>query len=131
SPDVDAWRPDAPVPGATLPSARVTRDGDELHLGDALGTRPLAIVYGTADLPDAERAGIDVVRVWRDDDPGARNAGAVVDRFGSVRTRLDLADGGVYLVRPDGHVAARRRDVDADTLVPLVRRLEGAHAAPA
>ncbi|MBD5633892.1 MAG: FAD-dependent monooxygenase, partial [Candidatus Eremiobacteraeota bacterium] len=44
--DAGDWGAGTARPGATLPQVRIERSGEPGHLLDALGTRPLALVYG-------------------------------------------------------------------------------------
>ena len=136
SDDVDAWRPDAVRSGAVLPHVRVLRNGATAHLGDFLGTRPLLVAYGADAIGDAERVAnagapslvpFDVVTIRAGGDAGIADA---FDRFGSVARRLDLAPGGLYLIRPDGHVAARRRRLTPEGFAELVARVSLAVGAP-
>ena len=53
-------------------------------------------------------------RVTRIDDPG-----------GTLRDRYDLHAGGVYLIRPDQHVCARWRALDAGAVEAAWRRAKG------
>ena len=59
------------------------------------------------DAPDGDR-------VTRIDDPG-----------GTLRDRYDLHAGGVYLIRPDQHVCARWRALDAGAVEAAWRRAKG------
>ena len=48
----------------------------------------------------------------------------------TLRNRYDLHGGGVYLIRPDQHVCARWRSLDADRLAAAWRRACGHELTP-
>ena len=56
---------------------------------------------------------------------GPSNTIDIGDREGVLSVRYDLRDAGIYLVRPDQHVCARWRELDADAVLAAVRRALG------
>jgi 3-(3-hydroxy-phenyl)propionate hydroxylase len=137
----DDWSAAAPKPGATLPQAIVRRDGRATFLSEVPGLRPFVLASG-----EAAAAGIvaslartiganaaEVVAIVPDGDGEGARAGTLVDPSGLVTRLLDVRPGSFYLVRPDGHIAARGRDVAGDRLETAVRRIasEASHAARA
>ena len=58
----------------------------------------------------------------------AKSATVLHDRDGLIRKRYDLAPGSCYLFRPDQHVAARWRSLNADRVRTAVRRSLGENA---
>jgi 3-(3-hydroxy-phenyl)propionate hydroxylase len=108
-----AVAPDAPLDGGAAP-----------WLIDRLGGR-FALVAYAATVDAAVRAVLakarcDVVDVGATPD-GAR-AG---DRDGHVARRYDMRPGTCYLVRPDQHICARWRALDADAVRAAVGRARG------
>ena len=83
------------VPGAPLPDAPLRDAGWLLRL---TGDEFILLCFSGAGIPSCDPAPIKVV-VGEDD--------------GLAAERLGAPAGGVYLVRPDQHVAARRRRFDA------------------
>jgi len=101
-----------PRAGDRLPDARLTLDGRDVWLQQAIvGPRLALLLCGDAEAWDARRL----------TDLGARHpgllavhrltsratSGALVDERGDVLARLGARDAAQYLVRPDGHVAFR------------------------
>jgi 3-(3-hydroxy-phenyl)propionate hydroxylase len=102
TPDDATW--DAgPVPGATLPDLKMPGG----HLLDHLRVWPLLLVAPAEALPPL-RPRLDMLRL----DPATAAA-------------LGLGARGFYLVRPDGHVAARRHALDAAVFEAALARLMG------
>ena len=101
----------AAEPGAVAPDAPL-EGGDAAWLIDRLGGRFALLAYATT-IDAAVRATLagarcDVV------DVGATPEGARAgDRDGHVARRYDMRPGTCYLVRPDQHICARWRALDA------------------
>lgn len=124
TPDRDAWA-SGPPPGATLPDCPVTLRHGNLagpgHLLDVIGLRP--VLYWFADeAPPAETdLPLDVVPIG-----GApATALSLDDHAGRARSLLDGSPGAAYLVRPDGHVAARFRRTGNSVVRAALGRLYG------
>ena len=108
------------------------------HLHDAFGSRAVVLVAGFDEAVAAaemlERARrLDAVEVFSivPEIVAKAEISTIADSQGRVRDTLDLAPGSFYLVRPDGHVAARGRDATSARLVAAVDRMLGvtSHAA--
>lgn len=113
TPDVDVWGGAAAL-GAPLPDAPMTGpDGVRRHLLGHLDGRFTLIVDGEAPagIPD----GVRLLVIGRD-------LSAVDDTFAA---RFDSRPGSAFLVRPDGHLAARWRSCDAARVSLALRRAKG------
>jgi 3-(3-hydroxy-phenyl)propionate hydroxylase len=112
TPDEGEWagtvRPGAPVPD--VPVARP--DGASGFLSELLTARFTLIVAGGA--PEAVEDCAMLV-VGRD----------LVDSEGLFAVRFDAAPGSVFLLRPDGHLAARWRAFDRTKVAAALRRARG------
>ena len=129
----DAGFEGAMIPGAPLADAPVTAGGQPTWLLHQLGNRFQLLYYAedasqidesTAQaLADAGRDAVGVepiVVAARGEAP--RGLRTLTDAEGRVRERYDLAPGTSYLVRPDQHVAARWRRLDAGKVHAAVAR---------
>jgi 3-(3-hydroxy-phenyl)propionate hydroxylase len=129
----------AMVPGAPCADAPVLRDGAPDWLLSQLGFDVVALVFGAevapaiawaarqqiptrvaAVVPDAEAA----------EELAAADIQSVVDSEGLAAKRYDAAPGSFYLIRPDQHVAARRRRFEAAFADAALARATG-NLAPA
>jgi 3-(3-hydroxy-phenyl)propionate hydroxylase len=131
TPDLEAFA-GGMVPGAPLDDAPVRVDGQDGWLLRQLGGRFAVLVYANAaldaDTLDALRRieghalapeivlvaapGTVINTPWRVLEDSARR----------VAERLDARHGTTYLIRPDQHVAARRRKADAADLANSLAR---------
>ena len=103
TPDDAAWGK-GPVPGATLPDLALPEGG---HLLDHLRGSPL-LVLAPEEASPAVIQRLDVLRLDT-----------------ATAAALGLGARGYYLVRPDGHVAARRHALIGTVLDAALRRLMG------
>ena len=137
TPDREAWS-GGPAVGATLPNAPVVlRRGNAVTSGyflDIAGTNATLYLFLGAEGLDASddvalsRAAaawpLDVVLIA---DGGYQHPRFTVvsDTNGRAAARLAGAPGAAYLVRPDGHVAARWRRFAVGDLAPALARVYG------
>ena len=119
SADLDAWR-GGPRPGASMIDVPVaSRAGDTAFLTDAFikaGTRFTLLEFSNgaaADAPD----GVGVIRIGGQD--------GLSDSTGLAGARYDAEAGTVYLLRPDGHVAARFRQPTRAAIDTALARAAG------
>ena len=115
TPDSDPFTRGA-RPGSVCPDAAVDIAGRGGWLLERFGGVFVLLVAGRAvpvDLRDV--AGLTVLELGRD----------LFGTTGDLTRRYDLADGGVYLIRPDQHVAARWRRIDAASVLRAMRRALG------
>ncbi|MGY3486453.1 3-(3-hydroxy-phenyl)propionate hydroxylase [Bradyrhizobium sp. USDA 4011] len=116
--DRDSWR-GGPPPGASMLDAPVTEQGGSSYLTDVFirqGTRFTLLEFGNgaaADVPD----GVGTIRVGGE--------GGLVDAQGLAGKRYDAEPGTAYLLRPDGYVAARFRNVTRPALDAALARAAG------
>ena len=122
------------LPGAPMDDAPVLDNGDEGWLLDKVGNQFLALYF--ADDPDAlDAATVDalsnlsfgsiaVQALVISSKPGVVNGGIpnLEDPRGIAAQRYDAKHGTVYLLRPDQHVAARWRTLDAPKVKAAVAR---------
>ena len=123
------------VPGAPMDDAPVTGGKTAWLLGDmdtrfhllhyvedagALSAQQAQALAGLADHPIAVHAIVVAQR-------GTAPAGlaTLIDAQGALRERYDLQPGTSYLLRPDQHVAARWRQLDAAKVRAAVNRATG------
>jgi len=130
--DADAFSGDT-VPGAPAEDAPVAIDGDPGWLLDALGNRFQLLVYADdparvdlAPLAALRAAPVAVEAII----VGARAASlpgvrVLHDVKRLVARRYDARDGSAYLLRPDQHVCARWRHVDAARVAAALARATG------
>jgi 3-(3-hydroxy-phenyl)propionate hydroxylase len=128
TPDADAFAGDM-VPGAPLDDAPVEVDGEPAWLLDQLGGRFQLLVYAerAADLdarPLTElQTAIPVEPVLLTATPGARpGVRSLHDVRGRFLERYDALPGSAWLVRPDQHVAARWRRLEAGAVHAALAR---------
>jgi 3-(3-hydroxy-phenyl)propionate hydroxylase len=134
TPDEDGFAGNM-VPGAPMDDAPVTGGKTAWLLGDmdtrfhllhyvedagALSAQQAQALAGLADHPIAVHAIVVAQR-------GTAPAGlaTLIDAQGALRERYDLQPGTSYLLRPDQHVAARWRQLDAAKVRAAVNRATG------
>lgn len=124
TPDADAWQ-GGPAPGEVLPELPV--DGPVGHLTEAVGPGFVMLHVGAPPAWDLGH-GLRIVPVLAR--PDARWPQALVDAGGRLARELDAADGSAYLLRPDGHVAARWKRPDEAVVRAALQRALGHGNAP-
>ncbi|MEQ9462550.1 MAG: FAD-dependent oxidoreductase [Haliea sp.] len=128
-------------PGSTCQDAPLTGAGGQQEwLLERLGNRFVLMLYGTlpasareqleVSLARLEREGTrtDVLWVLPQGQQGSKD-NEVVDSEGVLAQRYDLQQGSAYLIRPDQHVCARWRTLEADAVVAAAHRALGQHLA--
>jgi 3-(3-hydroxy-phenyl)propionate hydroxylase len=98
-----------------LPDAPLRRaDGSPAWLLNLLGPR-FTLIYCGEELPCALPGSLQLIRIGRD----------VVDEAGLFQQRYDAEPGSAFLVRPDQHLCARFRRLEAPALKAAVERALG------
>lgn len=115
--DTEPWNA-GPAPGAPAPDSPVTIDGRQGWLHDLMHDGTTILCGSRAQSCDGHLS----VRVVREGDD-------VEDATGLVARRYGLDSTVAYLVRPDGHVAARFRDPTHGAVTAALARLHGRAAA--
>ncbi|MBP6701723.1 MAG: FAD-dependent monooxygenase [Halioglobus sp.] len=121
-----------PAPGAVLPNCRL---GDNDYLLDHLGAS-FSLLYfgdGTALSPELKELCTTLLQIDPDckllrisSTPGSGTGHEVlVDNSGSIGAACEGADGTIYLVRPDRHVAGRWKSLDAGRISAALLRALG------
>ena len=117
TPDTDAWS-SGPAPGEVLPEVPVAAPVG--HVTEVVGPGFVLLHFGA---PSDFGAGLRVVPVLREAD--ARWPQALLDAGGRLAREFDAPPGSAYLLRPDGHVAARWKHADAAAVRAALRRALG------
>jgi len=123
TPDAEAWK-SGPGPGEVLPEVPVA--GPVGHVTEIVGPGFVLLHFGApSDTAPAE--GLRVVPVLKQAD--ARWPQALIDAGGRLAHEFDAIEGSAYLLRPDGHVAARFKLISAAALHAALRRAQGLDGA--
>jgi 3-(3-hydroxy-phenyl)propionate hydroxylase len=132
TPDTDAFA-GVMVPGAPMDDAPIEAAGGQQWLLQVLGER-FQLLYCAPDAGALDAATVRALSGLADGalpveaivvaERGRAPAGlaTVIDAKGRIRERYDLAPGSAYLARPDQHVAARWRRLDAERVRAAVAR---------
>ena len=139
--DIDQFE-GGPIPGAPCIDAPVSlRSGEASWLLNHLGHDFCILVFGdqwncivpelTRTLREAEMANLSLRPVLICNGPGVEGMPILGDVHGFAGPRYDAQPGTVYLIRPDQHVAARWRRLQADSVLASLSRAAGAKIAPA
>jgi 3-(3-hydroxy-phenyl)propionate hydroxylase len=117
--DTEVWR-GGPRPGASMPDAPVAgRGGETTFLTEAFikaGTRFTLLEFSNGAAAEPPE-GVGVIRIGGNDGLG--------DSAGLIGARYDAEPGTVYLLRPDGYVAARFRHPTRTALDAALARAVG------
>jgi 3-(3-hydroxy-phenyl)propionate hydroxylase len=117
--DGDSWR-GGPRPGTSMPDAPVAdRHGNPMFLTEAFirkGTGFALLTFGNGKVTEAPD-GVGTIRVGGDD--------GLIDAAGLAGKRYDAEAGATYLLRPDGYVAARFREVSRPAIEAALSRACG------
>jgi 3-(3-hydroxy-phenyl)propionate hydroxylase len=122
TPDADGWQV-GPRPGEVLPEVPVA--GPLRHVTEVVGPGFVLLHFGTPSVGAA--AGLRIVPVLAQVD--ARWPQALIDGGGRLAREFDAQNGSAYLLRPDGHVAARWKQCSAGALLAALRRAQGLEGA--
>jgi 3-(3-hydroxy-phenyl)propionate hydroxylase len=118
-PDADSWR-GGPRPGSSMPDAPIaSASGDQAFLTDAFarqGREFALLAFGSGVAVDAP---VDVKQIRIGGEEG------FVDSEGLASSRYDAEPGTVYLLRPDGYVAARFRHPTQPAIKAALARAAG------
>lgn len=122
------------VPGAPMDDAPVVENGEDGWLHDKVGQRFTAL-YFVDDPKQLDAATIEALSslsfggiavrplvISRREGSVGGGIPHLVDVRGVAARRYDAQPGTVYLLRPDQHVAARRRSLDVDTVRAAVAK---------
>ena len=119
TPDADVWQ-GGPRPGEVLPEVPV--GGPVGHVTEAVGPGFVLLHFG-APPAWAEPEVLQLRPVLADAD--GRWPQALLDAGGRLTREFDAIEGSAYLLRPDGHVAARWKKYNAGALQAALRRAQG------
>jgi len=124
------------LPGAPLDDAPVRAGGERGWLLPRTGEGFVLMLFGTPD--SAQRSAFEALAkgpipvrplvVMPAGEPGPAGLSWVEDTEGLVARRFDARPGTAYLIRPDQHVAARWRRLDADAVRAALARATGQEA---
>ena len=123
TPDAEPWQ-GGPPPGAVL--SEVPVGGPVGHVTEAVGPGFVLLHFGAAPAWAAVE-GLRLVPVLAHADAGCPQA--LLDGGGRLAREFDAAEGSAYLLRPDGHVAARWKQCRAAVLQAALRRAQGLDGA--
>jgi 3-(3-hydroxy-phenyl)propionate hydroxylase len=119
TPDVDPWS-GGPPPGAAMQDALLRRGDENLFLTDIVSPRFTLLYVRDGETPELP-ADVDLVVIA----DAASGSSALHDAEGQFAARYDAKAGCGYLLRPDGHVAARFRRVNGASIEAALRRACG------
>lgn len=126
-----------PMPGDVLPECPVVKDADSGFLTDLLGPHFTCMTFSMDGRPSG--ASEEIETCLRDALPirflhvsvGDPGQGAVHDPSGRLPSLFDARPGTTYLVRPDGHVQARWRELLPEQIIALLKKTLARADSPA
>jgi len=123
TPDAEAWQA-GPRPGEVLPEVPLA--GAVSHVTEAVGPGFVLLHFG---VPPRELStqGLRMLPVLAQ--ANAAWPQALIDAGGRLAREFDAQDGSAYLLRPDGHVAARWKHCQDTALQAALRRAQGFEGA--
>jgi 3-(3-hydroxy-phenyl)propionate hydroxylase len=123
TPDAEAWQT-GPRPGEVLPEVPLA--GAVSHVTEAVGPGFVLLHFG---VPPRELStqGLRMLPVLAQ--ANAAWPQALIDAGGRLAREFDAQDGSAYLLRPDGHVAARWKHCQDTALQAALRRAQGFEGA--
>jgi 3-(3-hydroxy-phenyl)propionate hydroxylase len=112
-----------PAAGTPAPEAKLRTLQGQAHLTQLFGSGFVALRFSNkpntagslAQAAAATPAGADPPRLVRVAAHGDPDGATVVDELGQAWQRYDAGEGTVYLIRPDGYVMGRWRDLGSKT----------------
>jgi 3-(3-hydroxy-phenyl)propionate hydroxylase len=114
TPDDESWSGAAQL-GAVAPDVPLSlADGQDAFLSERIGGRFVALVMDGAE-PNPAVEGLDVLTIGRD----------LIDAEALFAQRYDARAGSTFLLRPDGHLAARWRYFDPSAILAARHRALG------
>ncbi len=121
--DADTWQ-GGPAPGEVLPEVPVA--GAAGHVTEVVGPGFVLLHFGTPPR-ELSTKGLCMLPVLAK--ANAAWPQALVDADGRLAREFDAQDGSAYLLRPDGHVAARWKRCGDAALRAALRRAQGFEGA--
>ena len=110
TPDTDRWSGGVP-PGAAMQDAMLRRGGESLYLTEIVAPR-FTLLYAE----DGARREFHRRSSMSSISATDRGPSTLHDAQSQFATRYDATPGSAYLLRPDGHVAARFRQASASAI---------------
>jgi 3-(3-hydroxy-phenyl)propionate hydroxylase len=117
--DADDWKGGV-RPGAAVQDAILWRNGKSLYLTDIVAPR-FTLLHAHDGASPRIASAIDLVAISATD----RGPSVLHDAQGQFATRYNATPGSAYLVRPDGHVAARFRRPTSKAIEAALDRARG------
>jgi 3-(3-hydroxy-phenyl)propionate hydroxylase len=112
--DTDVWHGGI-APGSPMTDCAIKDpDGKSLFLSEIMG-QDFTLLHG-AKVKPAQLAGVTSICIGQ---------GGYADSEKLVETRCELTSDAAYLIRPDGHVAARFKKLEIDKLQAALMRARG------
>jgi 3-(3-hydroxy-phenyl)propionate hydroxylase len=117
--DTDRWSGGVP-PGAAMQDAMLRRGGESLYPTESAAPR-FTLLYAEDGAPPRIPSSIEPIAISATD----RDPSMLDDAQSQFATRYDATPGSAYLLRPDGHVAARFRQASARAIEAAWSRARG------